>query len=93
MSRKKNQNLSTKRVYRMFTITLPRHFALLQDYEVDPLCCPKCGAEMKIGAFIEGRQRAVVERILKHCGLWNEESDRVPPQVQGRTQAETVKSR
>ena len=64
-----------------------------QVYEVDPLSCPKCGAEMKIIAFIEGRQEAVVEKILKHCGLWNEESDRGPPQVQGRTQAETVKRR
>ena len=53
-----------------------------QVYEIDPLSCPKCGAEMKIVAFIEGRQTAVVEKILRHCGLWNEESDRGPPQVQ-----------
>ena len=40
-------------------------------YEVDPLRCPMCGAIMRIVAFIEGRvQPAVVERILKHCGLW-----------------------
>ena len=56
-----------------------------QVYEVDPLSCPKCGAEMKIVAFIEGRQTAVVEKILRHCGLWNEESDRGPPQVHGST--------
>ena len=55
-----------------------------QVYEVDPLICPKCGAEMKIIAFIEARQRAVVEKILRHCGLWKEESDRGPPQAQGR---------
>ncbi len=55
-----------------------------QVYEVDPLSCPKCGGEMKIIAFIERRQRAVVEKILRHCGLWEEESDRGPPQVQGR---------
>ncbi len=52
---------------------------------MDPLSCPKCGAQMKIVAFIEGRQRAVVEKILRHYGLWEEESDRGPPQVQGRT--------
>ena len=39
-------------------------------YEVDPLECPKCGAEMRIIAFIERCQRDVVEKILRHCGLW-----------------------
>ena len=54
-------------------------------YEVDPLSCSKCGAEMKIIVFIEERQKVVVEKILRHCGLWKEESDRGPPQVQERT--------
>ncbi len=27
------------------------------------------------GTQVEGRQKAVVEKILKHCGLWKEESD------------------
>ena len=38
-------------------------------YEVDPLEC-KCGGVMKIISFIERGQRDVVERILRHCGLW-----------------------
>ncbi len=39
-------------------------------YEIDPLACPHCGAAMKIVSFIECRQRDVIERILRHCGLW-----------------------
>ena len=39
-------------------------------YEIDPLKCPHCGAAMKIISFIERRQRDVIERILRHCGLW-----------------------
>ena len=39
-------------------------------YEVDPLECPKCGGLMKIISFIERGQSDVIERILRHCGLW-----------------------
>jgi len=39
-------------------------------YEVDPLKCAKCGGAMEIISFIERRQRDVVERILRHCHLW-----------------------
>jgi hypothetical protein len=39
-------------------------------YECDPLACPECGGAMKIISFIERSQRDVVERILRHCGLW-----------------------
>ncbi len=39
-------------------------------YEVALLECAKCGAEMRIIAFIERCQRDVVEKILRHCGLW-----------------------
>ncbi|GAB4258065.1 MAG: hypothetical protein Kow0092_05380 [Deferrisomatales bacterium] len=39
-------------------------------WEVDPLACPRCGGEMKIIALIE--EPAVVERILKHLGLWRD---------------------
>ena len=39
-------------------------------YEVDPLECAKCGGEMKIVSFIERDQKPVIERILRHCGLW-----------------------
>ena len=49
-------------------------------FEVDPLKCPKCGGTMKIVAFIERRsQPAVVERILRHCGLWEDAAARGPP--------------
>ena len=50
-----------------------------QVHEVDPLLCPKCGAAMKIISFIERRQSEVIEKILRHCGMWEEESARAPP--------------
>jgi hypothetical protein len=46
-------------------------------YDLDPLECPKCGGTMKVIAFIEPPQGEVIERILKHCGLW--QSPRPPP--------------
>ena len=46
-------------------------------YEFDPLCCPKCQAEMKVVAFLEPPQADVIEKILRHCGLWH--SSRAPP--------------
>ena len=51
-------------------------------YEVDPLCCPECGGQMKVVAFIEHPQPHVIEAILKHCGLWQSRSARAPPEVQ-----------
>lgn len=39
-------------------------------FEVDPLECPNCGGSMRIISFIERRQREVIERILRHCELW-----------------------
>ncbi len=39
-------------------------------YEVDPLECPHCGGQMKIISFIERCQADVIERILRHVGLW-----------------------
>ena len=44
-------------------------------YEVDPLLCPKCGAQMRVIALIEGP--AVIERILSWLGLWE------PPRASG----------
>jgi len=38
-------------------------------YEVDPLVCPKCGAQMHVIALIE--DPAVIERILSWLGLWH----------------------
>ena len=37
-------------------------------YEVDPLLCPNCGAQMRVIALIE--DPAVIERILSWLGLW-----------------------
>ena len=48
-------------------------------YESDPLACPRCGGQMKVIAFIEPPQGDVIERILKHCGLWQPSSPRPPP--------------
>ena len=48
-----------------------------QVYEIDPLSCPKCGAEMKIVSFIERHQTEVIEKILRYCELWEE----APPGV------------
>ena len=50
-----------------------------QVYETDPLACPKCGSEMRIIAFIERDQGDVIEKILRHCGLWEEAPARAPP--------------
>ena len=45
------------------------------------LRCPECGSEMKVIAFIEKRdQPDVVERILRHCGLWDRPASRAPPE-------------
>ena len=48
-------------------------------YEVDPLECPKCGGAMKVIAFIEPPQGGVIEKILRHCGLWDPASPPRPP--------------
>ena len=34
---------------------------------------------MKIIAFIERGQTELIEKILRHCGLWEEDSARAPP--------------
>ncbi len=48
-------------------------------FEVDPLKCQHCGGAMNIIAFMERKdQPQVVERILKHCGLWNLRGSRAP---------------
>ena len=50
-----------------------------QVYEIDPLICPKCFGQMKIIAFIERDQTEVIEKILRHCGLWEQAPARAPP--------------
>ena len=48
-------------------------------YEIDPLACPRCGGQMKVIAFIEPPQGEVIEKILRHCGLWHPSAPRAPP--------------
>ncbi len=48
-------------------------------YEVDPLSCPECGGQMAVVAFIEPPQGDVIEKILRHCGLWRSSAPRAPP--------------
>ena len=64
-------------------------------YEVDPLCCPECGGQMKVVSFIEPPQADVIEEILNghqsgadpSCacvpvgGLWHARAARGPPEV------------
>jgi len=52
-------------------------------YEVDPLLCPKCGAEMKIVAFIE--DPPVIRKILGHLGFSSSGPD--PPHASTQTPA------
>jgi hypothetical protein len=51
-------------------------------YEIDPLACP-CGGQMKVVAFIEPPQGAVIEKILRYCGLWQPSTPRAPPSRDG----------
>ncbi len=64
-----------------------RWAALIQRvWAVDPLICARCRTPMKIISFIEPPQHDVIEKILNHCGLW-EQSSRAPPQGRGHEQA------
>jgi hypothetical protein len=49
---------------------------ILKVYEVNPLTCPICQAEMRIIAFLT--DYAVVERIINHLKL-TFEAERPPP--------------
>jgi len=49
-------------------------------YEVDPLLCPQCGAEMKVISFIEDPK--VIDRIIRHLKLTFEAERPPPPQAQ-----------
>jgi hypothetical protein len=48
-------------------------------YEIDPLICPRCSGQTKIVAFLELPQGGVIEKILRHCGLWCPAAPRAPP--------------
>jgi len=45
-------------------------------YEVNPLCCPSCGGQMKIISFIE--EPKIIDRIIAHLKL-TFEAERPPP--------------
>ena len=45
-------------------------------YEVNPLQCPRCLHEMRIVAIIN--DKLVVEKILKHLGLWQPQAHSPP---------------
>jgi len=55
-------------------------------YEVDLLCCPECGGQMKVVWFIELPQAGVIEELLKHCGLWQVSAPRASPDADGLVQ-------
>ena len=53
-------------------------------WEVDPLICQHCGAEMKLIALIDDDE--VIEKILRHLKLWPEQAEpaclsRAPPSI------------
>jgi hypothetical protein len=48
-------------------------------YEVDPLECPKCGAEMKVIGFVERENTDLIRMSLRAAGLWKEPAARAPP--------------
>ena len=52
-------------------------------YEIDPMVCPKCGSEMTVVSFVDPPQREVIEKILRHCGLWHASAPRAPPDMDG----------
>jgi hypothetical protein len=41
--------------------------------------CLDGGEKMRIVSFIEREQNEVIEKILRHCGLWIERQQRGPP--------------
>ncbi|NCC50456.1 MAG: hypothetical protein EOM20_04485 [Spartobacteria bacterium] len=45
-------------------------------WEADPLLCPKCQKEMRIVSLID--DQVVIERILRHLGLWQQGVHVVP---------------
>jgi len=48
-------------------------------YEIDPLLCPQCGAEMKVIAFIEDHK--VIDNIINYLKLRFQAERPAPPQV------------
>ena len=61
---------------------------LRRVFEMEPLACPSCGAEMQVVSFIQPPQEEVIEAILRHCGLWEEPAARAPPKTTGSEPAD-----
>ena len=49
-------------------------------YEIDPLTCPHCGAEMKVVAFIT--DYATIDKIIHHLGITFRTTRPPPPHQQ-----------
>ena len=41
-------------------------------WAVDPLVCLRCRSPMSIVSFIQPTQGDLIEKILTHCGLWQQ---------------------
>ena len=41
---------------------------------------------MTVVSFIQPPQAEVIEKILRHCGLWQDRTSRAPPDVDGLVQ-------
>jgi hypothetical protein len=57
-------------------------------YEIDPMACPNCGGPMDVVSFIDPPQNGVIEKILRHCGLWQASAPRGPPDSFGLVHAQ-----
>ena len=59
---------------------------ILQVWHTDPLICPKCQHPMRVLVIID--QREVVEKILRHLGLWSGGPTLAPARAPPDTDAE-----
>jgi len=59
---------ASQRSSQVWAMLIKRALFNRKPSEVDPLCCPECGGQMKVISFIEPPQTDVIEAILKHCG-------------------------
>jgi hypothetical protein len=57
-------------------------------YEVDPFVCPKCWGQMHIISFIE--ELDIIEKILRHFGLWDIRNNDPPKVASSNTIPELV---
>jgi len=58
-------------------------------WEVDPLTCPKCTAEMKIISFIY--KKMVIKKILTHLNIFEEKKNQRAPPLLEKNNSERVK--